>query len=73
MTESRLWQSEQGFLLITCEGESDIIGNMLMLKRNRVLPSHEAITTTCLGSDVADLEKVDYSVNNVTSHEDVTT
>ena len=48
MTDSRLWQSEQYFLSITCGGENDIIGNMLMSKRNIILPSHEPIRTTCM-------------------------
>ena len=42
---------------------------MLMLKTNQNLPSHESIRTTYLGSDVADLVKVDYFVNNVTLYE----
>ena len=55
MTDSRVWQSEQCFLSITCGGENHIIGNVVMLKRNYILLSHESIRTTCFGSDVADL------------------
>ena len=71
MTDSQ--QSEQCFLSITCEGENDIIDNILMCKRNLILPSHEYIRTTCLGSDVADLADVENFVNNVAFYEAVTT
>ena len=73
MTDSHLWQREQCFLSITCRGENDIIGNKLMVKRNLILPSHESIRATCLGSDVPDLVKVENYVNNVTFYEAVTT